>query len=413
MSIIQFAVTASAQFGVNVGVSGLKFTGDVGKKRNATASGDFKMGYNLGVDYRYGKYLGVGLNGVYGKLQGNDNDLSSHRNFTSTIFGGELNVFAFFDKMGDTAKAAAPFVSLGLGYLKFDPKGDLVDKNGTSYNYWSDGSIRNLAESTANDPNSVIMKRDYKYETTLKDSAVSYKRSCMYLPINVGAKFQIGDRASIRVAINYNIAFSDYIDNYKSGGNDSWMGANASFNFLLIPKPKDIYSNIDFTAIENGDYDGDGVSDFNDRCQCTPKGAKVDGHGCPLDGDNDNVPDYMDKEPNSKNHANVDANGVTINEEDVARRQLEWDSLATERSDEFNAAPSAQYLQKIEAQSKEIKQKSGKTSTIPDELKSADYDHDGYISAAEITKTIDGFFDGASDFTVERLNRLIDYFFEQ
>ncbi|MGZ4036849.1 MAG: hypothetical protein ACXVPQ_03420 [Bacteroidia bacterium] len=97
----------------------------------------------------------------------------------------------------------------------------------------------------------------------------------------------------------------------------------------------------------------------------------------------------------------------------MARRQLEWDSLAFERSEGFNNMPTLGYLQQVESKAKEIKDKSGKTTKIPDDLKSADLNKDGYISAEEITKTIDGFFDGASDFTVEKINRLIDFFFEQ
>ena len=50
---------------------------------------------------------------------------------------------------------------------------------------------------------------------------------------------------------------------------------------------------------------------------------------------------------------------------------------------------------------------------IPAPLKSADYNGDNYISAEEITKTIDSFFDGTNDFTVDKINQLIDFFFEQ
>ena len=35
------------------------------------------------------------------------------------------------------------------------------------------------------------------------------------------------------------------------------------------------------------------------------------------------------------------------------------------------------------------------------------------ISAAEITKAIDDFFNGDGNWTVEKINQLIDYFFEQ
>ena len=71
------------------------------------------------------------------------------------------------------------------------------------------------------------------------------------------------------------------------------------------------------------------------------------------------------------------------------------------------------YLKEIEAKAKDNQAKSGKTSKIPTEFVEADYNKDGNISAAEITKTIDGFFEGENSFNVEKINKLIDYFFEQ
>ncbi len=325
--ILFFVLTANAQLGINVGLSELKFTGDVGKNGNSNFLNDARSGFNGGLEYRTGKVLGFGLSGVYGKLVGTDNNAASHKNFATNIMGGEFNVFLFFDRLKDTAKIVSPFISAGIGYLKFDPKGDLRDVNGTAYNYWSDGSIRNLVESTSNEPIAQKMKRDYNYETTLTDSAVNYKRSCLYLPINVGAKFQIGYRTSIRLSLNYNIAFTDYIDNYKSGGNDSWLGMNTCLSINLGKKPHDVYSNVDFSIIDQSDWDGDGVIDLHDYCQGTPKGIAVDSHGCPPDADGDDVPDYLDKEVNSKRGAKVDGHGVTINEEELARLQMELDAL--------------------------------------------------------------------------------------
>jgi len=223
----------------------------------------------------------------------------------------------------------------------------------------------------------------------------------------------MGLRTSVRFAVNYNMALTDYMDNYKNGGNDSWIAGNITLNYNFTPKPKDEYVNIDFTAIDNSDYDKDGVVDTHDDCLGTPKGAKVNSHGCPTDTDGDGIEDYMDAEANTKPGAKVDGFGVTINEEDYAHRQLEWDSLAIERSEGFNVAPSLNYLKEVETKSKDIKEKSGKTTKIPAELQPADVNKDGYISAEEITKSIDSFFDGASSFNVEKLNRLIDFFFEQ
>ncbi len=62
------------------------------------------------------------------------------------------------------------------------------------------------------------------------------------------------------------------------------------------------------------DEDGDFVLDVSDRCPGTPFGVAVDTLGCPLDGDNDGVPDYLDQEPETAEGAWVDEQGVTVTE---------------------------------------------------------------------------------------------------
>lgn len=405
--------TTQAQLSVTGQIGGLKFLGDVGQKSNANFFSDMRLGYNLGVEYRIGKVLGIGLNGMYGKLAGTNNDKTSYANFQTNIMGGGLNLFAFFDRLGEKEKDVSLFAQAGFGYLMFDPYGDLRNGNGTLYNYWSDGSIRDVKETPANAAISVIIKRDYTYETQLKDSAVNYARNTFYIPLGIGAKFNMGFRTSLRIGATYNLCMSDYIDNVKAGGNDSWLAANVGLNVHFGKKPKDAYSGVDFSAVDNSDSDGDGVKDLNDKCLGTPKDVKVDGNGCPDDKDDDGVYDYMDKELSSKKGAKVDGNGVTIDENAVARRQLEWDSLSTERSEGFNNAPSLTYLKEVEAKAKEVAAKSGTHTKLPAEFQPADYNKDGYISAAEITQTIDAFFEGESAFNVEKINKLIDFFFEQ
>jgi opacity protein-like surface antigen len=96
--------TSFAQLSVTAQAGGLKFLGDVGKKGNANFFSDMRLGYNFGVEYRIGKVLGIGIDGMYGKLAGTDNDKTSHLNFQSTVMGGALNLYAFFDKLGEKKK---------------------------------------------------------------------------------------------------------------------------------------------------------------------------------------------------------------------------------------------------------------------------------------------------------------------
>lgn len=52
-------------------------------------------------------------------------------------------------------------------------------------------------------------------------------------------------------------------------------------------------------------------------------------------------------------------------------------------------------------------------SKLPAEFASVDKNNDGRISAFEIVSVIDAFFDGDSNYTVEKIHRVIDFFFEQ
>jgi hypothetical protein len=395
---------------LTIGASAIKFTGDVGRETDVNPLLDTRFGYYLAVEQRFGKVMGVSIGGMYGKMAGTDNSKESHRNFESKIMQGELLITANFDKVMKNDPSVSPFLNVGIGYMKFDPYGDLK-KGDSLYHYWTDGSIRNQVETGSNQSSASVIRRDYTYETQLKDT-VNYSRSTLVFPVGGGLNFHIGERWVASIGVNYVFCMSDYLDNYKAGGNDSYVQANVGIQYEFRKKSKSSETvDIDFNELDHIDNDGDGVGDDKDRCLGTPRGVLVDSHGCPFDADGDGVPDYLDKEPKTKKGSKVDGYGMTINEEEMARHQLEWDSLATERSEKFNEAPSLGYLKEIETKTKGTTK--GNAGTIPAEIKPADINGDGYISADEITKTIDGFFEGTNDFTVESINRLIDYFFEQ
>lgn len=393
---------------LTIGVSALKFTGDVGKQTDVSPMLDTRLGYYLAVEQRFGKVLGISLGGSYGKLAGTDQNKNSKLNFQTTIMQGELLFTANFDKVMKENPAVSPFLNIGVGYMMFNSYGDLKNDT-TPYNYWSDGSIRNLPELPANQTTAQIIKRDYTYETQLKDPTTNYQRATIVLPMGGGLNFHVGERWLTSVGINYVMCLSDYVDNSKKGGNDSYLQANVGIQYEFRSKPKTASDFVDFSEVDHLDADKDGVGDDKDRCLGTPHGVVVDSHGCPFDTDNDGVPDYMDKEPKTKKGAKVDGFGMTINEDELAKHQLEWDSLSVERSENFNQTPSLQYLKKVEAETKN----DNKTKKVPAALKPADYNGDDYISADEITRTIDAFFEGTNDFTVDTINQLIDYFFEQ
>ncbi|MCK6648796.1 MAG: outer membrane beta-barrel protein [Bacteroidia bacterium] len=406
---------------VAIGAGILSFNGDVGTGVNLSSFSRIRTGYNLTIEQRIGKYLGVSVNGLYGKLADSERSKERNLNFQSQIIQADLNLVIHFDNdlVFKRNSAFAPYLFGGFGYLMFDPYGDLKDKNNVAYNYWTDGTIRDIAETDTNANASILLQRDYTYETQLKDSTTNYARSSFAIPVGVGFQLKVSDNVSANIGASYYLALTDWIDNYKNGANDRFIFANVSLQYNF-GKPYDdsdpIYRSVDFSALDKLDTDGDGVKDGDDRCPGTPTGVKVDNRGCPEDLDEDGVPDYRDKEALTKKGALVDENGITQTDQMIMQRQAERDSLATERSNMFNENPSLSFLRDIESKNLEERKNNpntAKASSIPYALRPADKNNDGYISTEEITMAIDSFFEGDSIFTVERLNDLIDFFFEQ
>ncbi len=397
---------------VMLGVSGLKFSGYVGSNSDLNPLLDARLGYFLAIEQRFGKVLGVELTGMIGKLAGTDNSSVSHLNFESKIFQGNLMITANFDKVFKEDPLVSPFINVGIGFMSYTSYGDILRGSDTLH-YWKDGSIRDLDENAPNAGVAAVIKRDYTYETKLKTNG---ENSTLVIPVGGGLNFHFGRKWTASVGANYNICMTQWIDNTGKSPN-RYLAANVGIQYEFKKGANSNsdarYNNVNFADVDHLDADKDGIPDDKDDCHGTLAGVKVDKRGCALDGDADGVPDYLDKEANTKKGSKVDGFGVTVNEEEMAKHQLEWDSLAPERSKEFNVAPSMEYLKKIEEDAKKVRAANNTSSKIPADLQAADFNKDGYISADEITKTIDAFFDGSSDFTVEKLNRLIDYFFEQ
>ncbi|MBL7883939.1 MAG: hypothetical protein JNL69_07700, partial [Bacteroidia bacterium] len=133
---------------VALGVGILSFNGDVGNGVSLSSFSRIRGGYSLTVEQRIGKIIGVSVNGIYGKLADSERSKTNNVNFQSQIIQADLNLTIHLDNdfLFKRNSVFAPYLFVGFGYLKFDSYGDLKDKNGVMYNYWSDGTIRNIAE---------------------------------------------------------------------------------------------------------------------------------------------------------------------------------------------------------------------------------------------------------------------------
>jgi len=400
--------------GGHVGV--LSYMGDVSGSKGSTVYTYWKPGFGFYLEKKLGSIFGISANGLFGKISKSQLDETTFRNFETSIMNFDLNLLLDFDngKLINQTSIFAPYFSVGFGYMTFDPKGDLENKSGKYY-HWNDGTLRDMDQNTPGaDTLSNMVNRDYTYESSLKDSTKSYDKSSFTVPIRFGLKFKLAPNLDARLGVAYIMTFTDYLDNYATGGNDNMLYTSfgLQYNFSSTDNVGK-YKDFDFSSLDKIDSDGDGVKDADDLCQNTPPNVKVDSKGCPIDTDKDGVPDYLDKEPKTAIGAMVNAEGVTITDEMIAEEVSRKDSIATERrvfkADDLSKEDMDAIMKDYEAASKSAPS----VVTIPEKYKSLDLDKDNYISAKEVTNAIDMFFDGENNLTAKDLHQLIDFYFEQ
>ena len=402
--------------GIHGGVN--SYIGDVSSSPGTNVFSYAKPAYGFYLEKKIGSVFGISSHAMFGKISKSQLDDNVFLNFETNIINFDLNILIDFDngKVINESSLFSPFLSFGVGYLAFDPKGDL-STNGTFYNHWSDGTLRDISESTlGSDTLSNFLSRDYEYESSLKDSNNNYPKTTFTIPIRFGFKFELTEKVDVRITAAYILTMTDYLDNFATGGNDNmfYTSMGIQYNFISQSKKEDKFDGFDFASLDNDDTDGDGVFDHKDLCQGTKKGVKVDNKGCALDVDKDGVPDHMDKDLKTPKGAMVKSDGTTLTEEMIAQEVLMRDSVVTEYrvfKAEDLSKNDLEDIQKKYEEANNISLLSG--VLIPGKFQPLDSDKDNYISAKEVTNAIDGFFEGENNLSAKDLNTLIDFYFDQ
>ena len=392
--------------------------GDVSGAPGTTVVTYSKPFYGLYLEKKIGNVFGISSNTTFGTLSNSQLDDNVFLNFETSIINFDVNLLLDFDngKVINESSLFSPFLSVGVGYLLFDPKGDL-SSDGVAYHHWNDGTLRDVSQFTpGSDTSSTIMIRDYDYESTLEDTANNYSRNTITVPIRLGIKFKLSEKLVTRISAAYILTMTDYLDNVASGGNDNMFSVSMGlqYDFTSPEQKDDRFKDFNFSDIENDDSDGDGVVDRKDLCQGTPKNVKVDNKGCALDGDEDGVPDYKDKELETAPGSIVTKDGITLTDEMIANKIMIKDSVQTEYR-VFKASDLSKEDQESIQKQYEIENNKTPilTPTIPEIFKELDLDNDEFISSKEVTNAIDGFFEGENNLNAKDLNSLIDFYFDQ
>jgi len=399
----------------------INFLGDVRNSYNTSAIGNnaFQVNVSTFVDRKH--YFTANFYYLSGKLSGNSyshTDIVQNLNFQTDISVFGANLEYRFGHLFDKEALVRPFLSLGIGNLNYSAKGDLSDASGQDYYYWSDGTIRDVDEAVPGPSN--LLYRDYDFETDLRlreeeeFGLGEYNQRSLVLPLTIGAHFRISRRAFFSLGVSYHYAFSDLLDNVAyegtsvkgAKGNDSYLYSHIGIHFDLFSDPTTrtvdlLYADVEFDPVMFDDEDGDFVLDITDRCPGTPYGVEVDTLGCPLDGDMDGVPDYLDQELATANGAWVDDQGVTVSRDEFAESMdLRNNAMGREHVEEYMAIIRGEY--ELES-----------SVDIPENFISLDLDGDGELSFDELIQVIDKYFDFQLDMNVEELRDLNEFFFAQ
>ncbi len=409
---------------VSFGIGTLNFFGDVNDYyRNYLGS---HPGYRVNVStfmdsrhlYRLNFYM------LTGNISGNDrsfNNPEKNLNFKSEVINFGINLEYGFRHFISPGRFITPYISAGVESFRFNPKADLYDSHGRRYNYWSDGTIRNIPEEAPNAGESIIISRNYVYETDLRQADIyglgDYPQIAFGIPVSAGLDFRVSDRVNMRIGTSFHFTFTDMLDNVTRGvsginaskRNDRFSYTYVSLHLDLFSEPETViverlYADVVFDSLLVTDSDGDGVFDLYDECPGTPQGVEVDERGCPVDSDGDGVPDYLDKERDTPPGAMVDEYGRKITPEKFAEVLSERDN-AIPRDELHLVTSMAPY--RFPGSLK------GAGDELPEKFRFVDTDGDGKISFKELTRAIEDFFSYDSPLTVNDIYELIDFFFSQ
>ena len=169
------------------------------------------------------------------------------------------------------------------------------------------------------------------------------RESTIAIPLGLGLRLNISERIDLDATINYTIAMGD-IDKSVEENSDKFISANFTIHYdLFTPKPnqniyvdESYYADVNFKAMDIEDEDGDLVADVDDYCPKTPIGVKVGQFGCPLDSDNDGIPDYIDQEENTFEGAVVDEKGVQLTDDKYRSMYSNYEAASREYANFYN-----------------------------------------------------------------------------
>jgi len=264
--------------------------------RNDFSNWQSSLGYGLYIKNQFSHALGIQADFLMGKLKANNDKLwvglpppGPYKSFETDVhWAASLSAVVNLGNINwsQLHTSIQPYVSLGGGAVNFNPT--LVTTGGTSVNFKPSGSVTDFYVPfglgiKANLSQGINLDLGYTVgfvdgddlDGYFKDPFISDKFSYGH----IGLEFSLGDSHKPQLARHNPPA--QLAQNMRDA-DDALRASLAASEERYNQRLAELNGLKDDLARMKMDSDGDGVSDFFDKCPNTPRGTKVDGSGCAL-----------------------------------------------------------------------------------------------------------------------------------
>ncbi len=264
--------------------------------RNDFSKWEASLGYGIYIKKQITHTVGIQLTGLRGILKANNDKLwagappvSPYKSFETKVnWAASLSAVVTLGNINwsQLKTSIQPYVSVGGGAINFNPT--LVDNAGASINFKPSGSLTEFYVPVglgikANLSNSVNLNIGYTMGFVDADNLDGYFKapyfSDRFSMAHIGLEFALGDSKKPQLAShNAPAQLSSNMNRADDALKASLAASEERYNQRLaeVADMKDQLNKMKM------DSDGDGVSDYFDKCPNTPKSVKVDGAGCAL-----------------------------------------------------------------------------------------------------------------------------------
>jgi OOP family OmpA-OmpF porin len=264
--------------------------------RNDFSKWQAALGYGIYIKKQISHVVGIQLTGMRGTLKANNDKLwagappiSPYKSFETKVnWAASLSAVITLGSINwsQLRTSIQPYVSVGGGAINFNPT--LIDNAGASINFKPTGSLTEFYVPVglgikSNLSNSVNLNIGYTMGFVDADNLDGYFKapynSDRFSMAHIGLEFALGDSKKPQLAIhNAPAQLSSNMDRADDAMRASLAASEERYNQRLA-EVADLKDQLNKMKM---DSDGDGVSDYFDKCPNTPRSVKVDGAGCAL-----------------------------------------------------------------------------------------------------------------------------------